>query len=192
MANNIFPAKPAPNAMSVTSYQPTKVSMTQSLKRQVRASGSHRFAFKLGYAPLTEEQYRTVKSFAVAQRGQFGTFLFVPHTVSKTFGKTRTIVRSSAVHQPGVTTVNIYGADAPLAAGDMVRFSNHSKCYEVVDANADMIEIVPPLMRKVLHREQIIYNDVEVTCAIASDRTEGQRDLNGLWRFTLDLVEVFS
>lgn len=192
MENNIYPVVPAPNAMTVSTIQPTQVTVSQSMRRQVNSLGTHRFAFKLGYAPLSREQYNVVRSFLAAQRGRYETFLFKPHTIGNSAGKTKTNVRVASEVAAGVSRVPVYGVDAPLVAGDLVRFGGQAKGYEVVAASEDHIDIVPPLMHRVRVKERVLYQDVHLTCALAEDKIDAQRDLNGNWHLKVTLVEVVS
>ena len=73
-----FPTTPLPSQMTVKSIQPTRVSTTQNLRRQVRGGTVQRWGFALQWDALRREELAPLHAFALAQRGQYEAFTFTP------------------------------------------------------------------------------------------------------------------
>ncbi len=111
----IFPTTVALADMTITSMEPTQVSITHSLKRQVRSRGGQRWAIKGSYAPLDREQAAELYAFGVAQRGQYQTFTIVPPTVSAPLGSANGTPLVDGVHSAGATSISVDGWSASRA-----------------------------------------------------------------------------
>ena len=83
-----FPTSPAASSVSVTSLEPTLVSVTQNLKRQVRRRGGQRWLLEVEFPPMTRAEFAPIYAFAMKQQGQFETFTFIPPVISTSQGDT--------------------------------------------------------------------------------------------------------
>lgn len=73
-----FPLALPPSSLTLRSEQPTLVSVSHSLRRQVRSRGAQRFAFEVEWSDLTTDEANLLRAFVLARRGRFEPFLFVP------------------------------------------------------------------------------------------------------------------
>lgn len=174
-----FPAFPVPLSLIPRSLQPTQASQSQSLKRQVRSKGSQRWAFKLSFGQCSRSEIAPLIAFAIAQRGQFGSFTFSPPVVgSRSAGAGYPVVRASTAAGRSVPVHGV-GAGALIAkAGDYVKFANGSKVYMLTaDAVANAsgqasLSIEPALYAGVSVGEAVILDSVPFNVAFASDQHE--------------------
>ena len=174
-----FPSSPVPLSLTVRSLQPTQTSQSQSLKRQVRSRGSQRWAFKLSFGQCNRSEIAPLIAFAVAQRGQFGSFTFSPPVVgSRSAGAGSPVVRVSTA-SGRLVPVHGVGAGVLIAkAGDYVKFANGSKVYMLTaDAVANSsgqasLSIEPALYAGVSAGEAVILDNVPFTVAFAADQHE--------------------
>ncbi len=194
-----FPTSPVPADIKVSSFTPTLVSQTQSLKRQVRRRGGQRWAFDVNFPPMTRSEFAPVYAFCVAQRGQFETFTFVPPVVSDPQGTATGTPLSNGPHVAGDTTIVTDGwsnSITCLKAGDFLKFSGHNKVYMVIsDATSDgsgnsTLTIEPPLLASVADNEAITVSDVPFTVALVSDTQEFAAGAPNIYEFSLQMIEV--
>ena len=124
-----FPSSPAASDVSVQSIEPTLVSTTISLKRQVRSRGGQRWLLNVSFPPMTRAEFAPIYAFSVKQKGQYETFTYVPPTISTTQGassETPAVDDTNVV--AGDTSCNIDGMTVStsniLKAGDFIKFSD--------------------------------------------------------------------
>jgi hypothetical protein len=185
-----FPASPAPSSIKVGSHQPTLVSTAHSLKRQVRTRGVQRWSFELQFPPMTRAEFAPIFAHCVAQQGQFGTFSFVPHTVSSSRGTVSGSVTADGGAAAGASTVAITGLTGTLKAGDFVKFAGHAKVYMLTADATTSLSIEPPLLSAVASGEAVSYTDVAFTCALGADVNEYQTGAPAVYAFQVALIEV--
>jgi hypothetical protein len=196
-----FPTTVALADMTITSLEPTQVSVTHSLKRQVRRRGGQRWGLRGSYAPLTRAQAAELFAFSVKQRGQFETFTIVPPTVSTPMGVATGTPLINGAHVAGDTTIATDGwtnstADI-LKAGDYIKFAGHDKVYMVTadaisssSGGAVTVSIHPALMSALANNEGITVSNVPFTVAFASDQQDVSEAASGTFGFSISLVEV--
>jgi len=166
-----YPASPTPSSLTLTSTQPTLVSTTHSLKQQVRSRGGQRWGLRLDYNNLTRAEFAPFMAFALAQRGQYGTFDVVPAVL----GRAQSAIGGSAVtsgsHAAGVRSVATSGWTGSLKAGDLVKFANHAKVYMLTAdcAAAGALAIEPALHAAVPNGTALTTHDVPMRMRFASD-----------------------
>ena len=185
-----FPQTPAPNELKIASIQPTRTSVTHSLKRQVRTSGAQRYRLQLGFAPLRRDQFAPISAFVESQAGQFETFQYVP-IEGYTRGALTSPVTANGAFAKGDKTIALTGANAPLLAGDYIKFANHSKVYQVAADGQTSITLTTVLMADVPDLTALIYNAVPFTVALATDITEYTITPGKFYSFGVDLVEIY-
>jgi hypothetical protein len=194
-----FPTSPVPSDIKVSSFTPTLVSESQSMKRQVRRRGGQRWSFDVSFPPMTRSEFAPVYAFCIAQRGQFETFTFVPPVVSDPQGTATGTPLVNGTHDAGDSTIVTDGwsnSITCLKAGDFLKFSGHNKVYMVVeDATSDgsgnsTLTIEPPLMSDLSDNESITVADVPFTVSLITDAQEFTAGPPNIYEFTLQLVEV--
>jgi hypothetical protein len=195
-----FPTSPAPASMTVKSVQPTRVSITQNLKRQVRGGTVQRWAFSLQWTALFRSELAPILAFALAQKGQYESFAFVPPVLStaQTAGGAWS-PKVNGAHTGG-RTVNTRNWSPFTAiiykAGDFIKFAGHNKVYMVTaDAGSDdlgrmTVSIEPGLYAPLADLEAISYPSVPFTVAFAGDAQETGINPGIIATYACDLVEV--
>mgnify|MGYP003633260599 CR=1 FL=1 len=194
-----FPTTVALASMTITSVEPTSVSATHSLKRQVRSRGGQRWGLRGSYAPLTRGQAAELFAFSVKQKGQFETFTIVPPTVSTPMGVATGTPLVNGAHVAGDTTIATDGwtvsTTGIMKAGDYIKFG-HDKVYMVVadaassSGGVSTLTIHPALMSALANDESITVSNVPFTVAFASDQQDVSEAASGTFGFSVSLVEV--
>ena len=128
----LFPQNPKPNNIKITSVSPTLVSLTHSLKRQVRRRGGQRWLLEISYPPLTREQFAPIWAFSIAQQGQFKTFGYIPEIYGTTSGDATGTCLSSGIYNAGDASISVVGLTGTLKGGDFIKFAGHDKVYMAI------------------------------------------------------------
>ena len=194
-----FPTTPVPARVELTSFAPTLVSVSHSLNRQVRSRGGQRWRLTMQYPPLTRDELAPLFAFAVAQRGQFETFTFVPPDLATPRGAATGVPVVDGAGQTG-RTLAIRGATASvtgwLRAGDVIKLASGPKVYMVTaDADTDAsgkatLSIEPALMSSPADGEAVMVRDVPFTVAFAGDSQTYTVEPGLIYGYQIDLVEV--
>jgi hypothetical protein len=196
-----FPATPAAQSVSVQSIEPTLVSTTISLKRQVRSRGGQRWLLDVVFAPMTRSEFAPIFAFGVKQKGQYETFTYVPPTISTTRGVTsETIIVndagvsagdvSCAVDNLTVSTSNI------LRTGDFIKFSDHTKVYIVTedmssDGSGDAtLNFAPSAVQDITDNSTVSIASVPFTVSFQDDVKEFGTNFTNLYSYEVSLIEV--
>ena len=87
MTIQAFPPIYQTASVTLKSTQPTRVSVSHSLKQQSRTTGAQRWALQLTLPPLTKAQFMPYFSFLLARRGQAGPFTIVVPTLTLPMGQ---------------------------------------------------------------------------------------------------------
>lgn len=194
-----FPVSPAPRSIKLSSFTPTLISVTHSLKRQVRRRGGQQWALELEFAPMTRDQFAPIYAFAMAQRGQYETFTYTPPVIGTPRGAVGGSPLANGAHSAGDNTIATDGWPASTVvfkAGDFVKFAGHNKVYMVTgDATSNgsgavTLTIEPPLNTALADNEAITATAVPFTVAMVSDMQEFQTGPAPFYEFSVRLVEV--
>jgi hypothetical protein len=194
-----FPTTPVAASIKVSSFYPTMISVSHSLKRQVRRRGGHQWMFDVSYPPLTRSEFAPVYAFCIKQRGQFETFTFVPPVVSVPQGTATGTPLANGAASVGDTSIVTDGWSNSITcmkAGDYLKFANHDKVYMVVeDVSSDgsgnaTLTIEPPLTAAVADDEALTVTNVPFKVAMVTDMQEYAAGPPDLYEFGLKLIEV--
>jgi hypothetical protein len=196
-----FPTSPKPNSVQVRSFEPTLISITNSLKRQARSRGSQRWLLTVNYSPMTRANFAPLYAFSMKQKGQFDTFTFTPPVISTTQGQSSESPVVNGALAVGVTSASIDGLTASqtdiLKAGDFFKFSGHSKVYMATDdmdsdgSGDGTLNFAPALVNAVADDETLTISAVPFTVAFTNDLTTFNTDASSLYGFSFELAEVF-
>ena len=196
-----FPTSPAASSVSITSLEPTLVSISQNLKRQVRKRGGQRWQLEVEFPPMTRSEFAPIYAFAIKQKGQFETFTYVPPVVSTSQGDTTESPVVDGALTVGASSATIDGLTASesgiIKAGDFFKFSGHSKVYmATADMDADgtghaTLNFAPDLLNAVANDETITFAAVPFTVAFTQTLTQFNTDTTALYGFSMSLIEVF-
>ena len=190
-----FPSSPAPSSVIPKSLQPSLSSTAHSLKRQTRSKGGQRWSFKISYGRMRRDEMAPLIAFALAQRGQFGTFLYIPPVIgSRRAGSGALTVRTATL---GGRAVPVQGPASTRVAsiGDYVKFANGSKVYMLtadVQTNASgqaTLSIEPALYAGVSVGEGVVLDNVPFTVFFASDLHETPIEPPLRFKWDCELVE---
>ena len=167
----------------------------------------HRWGFTLESPPLLRSE-----AFEVMERrytGQETAGMKLP-VISDTSGTatgtvTPLLISSTSPaynYTKGSTTIPVSGGSGTLKKGDFVKFSNHSKVYQLTaDTNldgssVDTISIFPGLFETLkaqhddsLQQTSLTYDGVFWTVSNTSDEIEIAMDENGYFEYSIDFVE---
>ena len=195
-----FPLTPAPSAIKIQSYQPTRVSISHNLRRSVRTNGAQRWVITADWVGLTRAQFAPIQAFVVAQRGQWDSFTAVLPAHKLPQGVATGTPQINGANQQGRSlstrgwTAGLTGA---LKAGDFLGISGQTKVYMVTaDVNADAfglatLAIEPALLAVPADGAVITVRNVPFTLALGADTMESAVAPGSIYNFSLQLVEAF-
>lgn len=206
--SGLYPAIPEPQRIQLGYIQPSFVSVTHSLKRQVRSIGTHRWRWGLRYDALTYDRtpatdLHLIQAFLSLQQGRAEAFDFIAPGPYATPRGTAQGPNPWFNVSPGVmagatqvTTINWF-ANQPqaLAQGDFVKFAGHNKVYQasndlVVGAGATgVLDFWPPLQTDVATNEQGDFQNVQFRMASTSDGVQYALQPPDFHSLTVELVE---
>lgn len=193
-----FPTTVAPSSLTLRSLQPTLLSTAHSLKRQVRSRGAQRWGFALRYNALTRAQISELIAFALAQRGQYSSFTFVPAVLGtpQTTVSGTPLCAGATASGRSVTTDGWANSVTAMKAGEFVKFAGHNKVYMLtadVTSNGSgqaTLSIEPALYAGVADNEALTVTAVPFTCAFAGDSHDVGLSPGPVLDWSCDLVEV--
>lgn len=195
-----MPTVQLPASATLTSFQPTRVSESHSLKRQARTSGAQRWAIAFQWAPMARSIFMQFFAFFTAQRGQADSFTC---TLAGHTAPLGTWAGAPVVNGAGQTgrVVNLLGFTASQTgickAGDIFKFSSHSKVYMVTaDATSTAgglvaLSIEPALIASPANAEALVTSNVPFTVARVSDTLDMALTPGLLTPLAVTVVEVW-
>jgi len=193
----IFPESVKPSSISITSVTPNLVSVTHSLKRQVRQRGAQRWLMEVSFPSMSRSEFAPLWAFANNRKGQFETFTFRPEIYKDSSGTASGAIVTDGANVAGATDISITGIDSgtQLNAGDYITFATNDKVYIIVDTTTatgttTAIQIEPPLLEDVVSGAGISYTDVQFTVAFDGDTQTMDVATNGRTSWGMSLVEV--
>lgn len=186
-----FPQTPAAKEIEITSWQPSRQSVTHSLKRQVRASGAQRFHIKIKLPIMKRAQAAPIISYIESLKGQYLTFSYTPPIHSEPLNPITGDIALSGDYSVGVTGVSHTGGSDALSPGDYFTFAGHDKVYIVTNSTATSTYFSPELTEPVSSGELITYSGVKFSVAMAKDRFKYTVTPGGFYNFdSIEMVEV--
>tara|TARA_R100001163_G_C5026208_1_gene167664 strand:+ start:340 stop:963 length:624 start_codon:yes stop_codon:yes gene_type:complete len=159
----------------------------------------HRWGFTLESPPLLRSEAFEIMS------GRYtgaGSTTVSPPVISNTSGTatgTVTVQLLSSTspaynYIKGSTTIPVAGGSGTLKKGDFIRFSDHTKIYQLTaDTNldgssVDTISIFPALFQT-LTATTVGYNSIDWTVSNTSDQIEISTNENGYFEYSIDFIE---
>jgi len=188
-----FPTSVKPSHISITSFTPNLVSVTHSLKRQVRQRGGQRWMLDVTFASMSQAEFAPLWAFANEMQGQFKTFTFRPGYYLDDISTSQTIYVNSTTTVAGQDWVVFDNSSAAINAGTYIKFGNHDKAYIVTkDAaiNDTYIYFTPPLLEDVDDNALIYIGTVDFTVAFNGDIQKMSVSTDGRTTWGMALVEV--
>ena len=186
-----YPALPIFASVGFKSVYYNLSSQSLSGRTQVRNIGGQRFEFSASYSRLLRSEFTPVLAFVMSQRGMAETFSIVLPEISSTSGTATGTVRTNGTSPIGDKTIAIDGFTGLLKAGDVIKFSSHSKVYMVTQDRdgAGDLSIEPGLEAVVANDTVITYNDVPFLVRLNNDIQEYNIGSASLVDFDVDFIE---
>ena len=197
-----LPTQLAIESVELKSNSPTIVSEGRNLVTLSRSIPSHRWEVSIKSVNLGPLDSRAVSAWVNSLGGRHGTFTAVLPEVSSPKGSAGGAPQVSGTHSIGVSSVNLIGFSLSvvgiLKAGDILKFSNHSKVYQVIaDASSSAtgsasVSIYPKLMKQVPAGTSVTVKDVPFLLRLNNDIQEFKLSAqnSGFVRLELDCIEV--
>lgn len=193
-----FPTSPAPASMTIKSVQPTRVSTTHNLKRQVRGGTVQRWGFQLDWKTMKRSELAPILAFALAQKGQYESFTFVPAVfgTAQAVGGGTPLINGTTATGRSIPTDGWTPSITVLKAGDFVKFASHNKVYMLTaDATSNgsgqaTLAIEPGLYASVADNSAVTVSNVPFTVAFAKDDQEAGITPGIIANYNCELVEV--
>ena len=211
--NSILPAGVEPQAFEFSSVVPTIRNTSISGRTFVRQFGGQRWSFKVILPALTHEQWQPVSAFLVSKRGGFNSFtISVPFinrvqttaVKSPDDGTTFTSGSHSIGTRTGISLSMSTQSDSAARAmrtGDFIRFSNHTKVYQITSGNETFTNASPtqtisiePGLKTALSSTTSVSDggnrEAYFTVRQTSDVIRFDTDFERLFRIEFDVEEV--
>jgi len=197
-----FPTDPSFTSVNFKINTPLLRTITNSGKTTRVAMGHQFYTFTVKFPNMTPTQVGAISGFVAGTLGGYSAFEIILPKISyskSTQQATGTLTVTTTV-AAGVYQVLVSGAGANrifLKAGDVIKFSNHSKVYQITgDIQADgsgnaVIYFSGALVSAVPSSTTITYNAVPFTVILDNDIQEFDSGFGGISTMSLDMREVW-
>lgn len=195
-----YPTSPPFKAVNLRMIDPSIIFRSQSGKRIVRKVSGQYWMFTLKYPPKKRSEFSAVIGALAKAQGQYQTFAIIPPNLATPEGTQLSDTTVQNTVSAGNVSVNLQGASAgaTFKAGDVVKFSNHTKVYMITDdATADggglaTIFINPPLLESLPATTTTAkHSNVPFNVSLSGSVQEINTDVAGFYFYELDVEEVF-
>jgi hypothetical protein len=194
-----YPLYPQFRDIDLKMKDPTISHRAQNGRRIARKVSGQLWSFVLTYPPMKRESFYPVIGALAKARGEYDTFTIIPPNLATPIGTQTTTVNVGGNYSAGTAAVVLSGGTvgATLKAGDVLKFSNHTKVYMVTDdltvggAGTATINITPPLVSAVTTSHTIQFSDVPFTVALVNELQEIKANVAGYYSYELDVEEVY-
>ncbi len=197
-----FPTSPNFRSLNFKDNRPNLLNQTLSGKRQVRQIGSQYFSFTVQMPPLQQLKAQEVFAFLQKQKGSFEDFTIVAPLDNLGAGKSETDIQVVGAHTSGDASIALDGFTASqtgaLKAGDLIKFSGHSKVYMVqTDIDSDgsgalTVLISPNLVASLADNEAVTVNKPSFTVYLENNEIMYSTDASGFYSISFDVREVIT
>jgi hypothetical protein len=167
-------------------------SQAVSGRTQTRKVGGQRFEFTAKFPPMKRATFAPIDAFIESQEGSLDTFQIVLPVLSDSSGSATGTARAAAAGSVGDSTISVDGFTGTLKAGDVFKWSGHSKVYKVISDRdgAGTLSFFPALVAAVADNEVITYNDVPFTVRLNNDIQEFGGGIGSVFSYELDMIEA--
>ena len=182
------------------------LSNIDSSNRAFKKHLGQRWSFSLETPPLLRSEAFEIYRIHQRKNRLTGTIAedFVPPvlgTKSGTASGTVTVQLVSSTNPTydftkGTKTIPVNGtATGTLKKGDFIKFSDHSKVYQLTSdtnldgSSVDTISIFPGLLQTLTSGATVTYNNVPFQVTNLNDNLEIEMDIDGYFKYKLDLIE---
>lgn len=196
-----LPTTPEFRTIDFMSIHPVTKSMSNSGRSFRRITGGHRFKFTLDYNDsLTRDQYEPLFAFIQKQKNSFDTFtVTLPDKVTPRGVATGSPLVNGASQTGSSIITDGWSASVTgiMKAGDILKFSGHTKVYMVTDdANSNgtgqaTINISPALMSSPADNEIITVVSVPFTVHLVDDALRYKGKPGGFYNIEISVEESY-
>lgn len=206
------------NTVTITSNTPSYTSTTLSGRRQVRQIASQYWQIEAEFVPLSRREMGLLSAFISSQSNNFSDWDIYLPDISASHGSATQVAAANpgvsdvmtvssnttagATSVPFDTALNSsyftsLGVDATLglAAGDFIRFSNHSKVYQLTSditfdsTGSGTLNIFPALRTSVTTSTTVDWRLVAFRVFNTTSVNEVTHNVDGTSEYTLKLQE---
>lgn len=187
-----YPASPVFASVGFKSVYYNLSSQSLSGRTQVRNIGGQRFEFSASYSRLSRSEFAPVMVFVMSQRGMAETFSIVLPEISSASGTASGTVTNTNNPAIGGKTVAISGLSGVLKAGDVIKFSGHSKVYMITAdrSGTGTLSFEPGLEVAVSGTQTIAYDNVPFLVRLNNDIQEYSLGSASLVDYDVDFIEA--
>ena len=197
-----FTTNPNFRSLNFRDNRPTLLNQSLSGRRQVRQIGSQYFSFTVQMPPLQQDKAQEIFAFLQKQKGSSGDFTIGAPLDNLGAGKAETDIQVVGSHVAGDASIDLDGFAASqanaLKAGDLVRFSGHSKVYMVqnnIESEADgslQLMISPNLVTSLADNEAVVVNKPKFKVYLENNEIMYSTDASGFYSISFDVREVIT
>jgi len=202
MSGGTLPTVRGPASATLSSVQPTRISVSHSLKRQTRTQNAQRWSISFVYSPMQRNFFMQFYAFLLSQRGQADTFTCTLAGNNAPQGSwasaSAPVVNGAAQTGRSISLRGFYVLHPGVVkAGDLLAFAGHTKVYmAVADTNSDgsgyaTVSIEPALMASPADGEAVTYSNVPFHVALVSDSSDMALASGMLAPLTINVVENY-
>lgn len=179
-----------PSSVEVELNSRTVRTTSISGRQQVRSFGTSYYVVTLNFPPLTEEDRAQVKAKLTALRGGVNTFTIATKNFTDKKGSSSAsegIASSAAI---GATTVTMDDSNE-FKPGEYIKFSNHTKAYQVISHSGTTLTIEPPLQTAITGSDTVESgSNFTMTCRLADDNISYTQGADGFSRIQFTAIEA--
>tara|TARA_B100001093_G_scaffold515480_1_gene591902 strand:+ start:4302 stop:4904 length:603 start_codon:yes stop_codon:yes gene_type:complete len=195
--NTMLPSGVDIQAIEFKSNQPTVRTQSLSGRTQTRTFGGQYWSARIEMPPLTQTSLRKVYAFLVKQKGSASTFTIAPFNLQQVTGTpsaTEDIkaTTSSAQKLVGSTSVEMTNQNK-FFAGDMIKFSNHTKAYMITQdqGSDDTVFFEPGLTTAITDSHNVLSGtNFELTVRLEGDNFTYKTGTDLYANLKFDIVEA--
>ena len=185
-----------PSSISLVSVNPTRIATTLNGIEQ-RASGTGQYyRITAEYSNLTQAQVRQIMGHMAGESGPLNSFTFALPTYLGTItgsGASMGTVGATAIGSSATTLTVGSGSTPYFKAGDLFKFANHNKVYQVTaDATTTTLNFKPPVRALVPTSTAITTTSLSMTVRYATDNQEFSINTDLFSSFSIEFIEVLS
>ena len=197
-----YPTNPSFESVNFKISTPNQTSETMNGKVRRVGMGVSYYTWEVKYPRLTPQEYGVVAGFLARALGQQYSFEIILPKISYTKAPNQTITTptASATAPIGATSITLANCGATknvLAAGDLVKFNNHSKAYMVVDncvssaGGTATLYFSCPLQVAVPSGTALTINAVPITAILAEETQEFDVGVGGMTSVSIQMREIW-
>ena len=184
-------------AIEFKSNQPTVRTQSLSGRTQTRTFGGQYWSARIEMPFMTQADLKKVYAFLVKQKGSASTFTIAPHNLQQVTGTpsaTEDIkaTTSSAQKLVGSTSVEMTNQNK-FFAGDIIKFSNHTKAYMITadQGSDDTIFFEPGLTTAITDSHDVLSGtNFELTVRLDDDSFTYKTGPNLVANLKFDIIEA--